>query len=243
MSSTTATAATTTAAPKRARGPGPIGKAYLFLYNIVLCLGWGYVLYLVGMHHVEGKKNVDLYDTIERPLQFFQSLALLEILHSILGLVSSPIMTTLMQVFSRIFVVWVSLYLEHSVKYTEFEALFITTLLIAWCVTEVIRYSFYAFKLYDICPHFIVWLRYTTFVVLYPLGVSSELALTYFRLNYLKEHRPMSLTMPNAYNMSFDSYIFVWIVMFSYLPGFPQLYMYMFAQRKKVLAPPKDKSQ
>ncbi|KAF0980008.1 hypothetical protein FDP41_001161 [Naegleria fowleri] len=238
MSSSSSSATTT---PRK--GPGPIGKAYLFLYNAVLCGGWGYILYLTAMHHVEGKKNVDLYPKIEKPLQLFQTLAVLEIVHSMLGLVSSPIFTTLMQVFSRLFVVWFSLNLEHRVKYTETEAMFITSLLVAWCVTEVIRYSFYALKLYDICPYIIVWLRYTTFIVLYPLGVSSELALTYFRLKYVRENRPYSLEMPNPYNMSFDSYIFVWIVMLSYLPGFPQLYLYMFTQRKKVLAPPKEKSQ
>lgn len=43
---------------------------------------------------------------LERPLQVTQTAAVLEIAHSALGLVRSPVMTTLQQVFSRVFIVW-----------------------------------------------------------------------------------------------------------------------------------------
>ncbi|KAL9650262.1 hypothetical protein ABK040_014917 [Willaertia magna] len=230
----------TNAAPKQTPA---LVKLYLFIYNIALTGGWGYILYLTILHHLNGKNPRDLYSVIEKPLQLFQTLAVLEIVHSLIGFVRSPVFTTLMQVFSRLFVVWFSLYLEHQVKYTEFQSIFITTLMFAWCTTEVIRYSFYALKLYDICPYFLTWLRYSTFIVLYPLGVSSEIALTVFRLSYVKEFRPFSVDMPNAANMSFDSYSFVWLILLSYAPGFYQLYTYMFVQRKKTLSAEKEKAQ
>ena len=109
--------------------------------------------------------------------------------------------------------------------------------MIAWSVTEIIRYSFYALKLYDIVPYPLLWLRYTLFYILYPLGVGSELALTFSRLGYYRENRPFSVALPNTWNWSFDSYIFVWIMIFAYIPGFPQLFGYMVSQRKKVLNP------
>ncbi|QRW23968.1 Electron transfer flavoprotein domain [Rhizoctonia solani] len=55
-------------------------------------------------------------------------------------------------------------------------------MVLAWSITEVIRYSFYACNLAGSEPHFLVWLRYTTFYVLYPLGAWSENALTYSTL-------------------------------------------------------------
>ena len=44
----------------------------------------------------------------------------------------------------------------------------------AWSFTEVIRYSFYAFSLFGTEPYPLVYLRYTTFYLLYPLGAGSE---------------------------------------------------------------------
>ncbi len=134
------------------------------------------------------------------------------------------------------------LFLKH-VHTQEFQSYFIATVLVAWSITEVIRYSFYALKLYDVCPYFLLYLRYTLFYVLYPMGVASELALIFFRLSYYHEHRPYSIDMPNRLNFSFDSYWFVWAMILGYLPGFPQLFNYMRVQRKKVLYPQKPKAQ
>lgn len=48
-------------------------------------------------------------------------------------------------------------------------------MILAWSVTEVIRYAFYALSLArGTVPGILVYLRYTTFYVLYPLGASSE---------------------------------------------------------------------
>lgn len=47
----------------------------------------------------------------------------------------------------------------------------------AWSVAEVIRYSFYAFSLAGFSPYVLLWLRYTAFYILYPLGASSEASL------------------------------------------------------------------
>jgi len=47
-------------------------------------------------------------------------------------------------------------------------------MLLAWSTTEVIRYSFYAFTLLGHVPYQLLWLRYTTFYLLYPIGAASE---------------------------------------------------------------------
>ena len=50
-----------------------------------------------------------------------------------------------------------------------------STMILAWSTTEVIRYAFYALSLVrGTVPSVLVYLRYTTFYVLYPLGASSE---------------------------------------------------------------------
>ena len=55
-------------------------------------------------------------------------------------------------------------------------------MVLAWSVTEIIRYSFYACNLLGKNPYVLLYLRYTTFYILYPLGASSEAFLTYATL-------------------------------------------------------------
>lgn len=50
-----------------------------------------------------------------------------------------------------------------------------STMILAWSTTEVIRYAFYALSLTrNTVPGVLVYLRYTTFYLLYPLGAASE---------------------------------------------------------------------
>ena len=57
-----------------------------------------------------------------------------------------------------------------------------------------------------IVPYVSLWLRYTAFIVLYPLGISSELALVWLALPHIKSSGLLSYPMPNALNISFDYY-------------------------------------
>lgn len=91
----------------------------------------------------------------------------------------------------------------------------------AWSVTEVIRYSFYALKEVGSVPAVLTWLRYTTFIVLYPIGVSSELAMVWLALPELRHTGMWSLDMPNQFNMVFDYHIFCILMMLAYAPGAP----------------------
>ena len=59
-------------------------------------------------------------------------------------------------------------------------------------------------------------------------------------LPYVKERQPLSVSMPNALNFSFNYYIFLLVAMAAYIPGAPHLYSYMIAARKKALAPAVD---
>jgi Protein tyrosine phosphatase-like protein, PTPLA len=66
-------------------------------------------------------------------------------------------MTTLIQVFSRIFLTWgvVDLFPSSVRNCPAYPVM-----LVAWSTTEVIRYSFYAWNLLDEVPYPLLWLRY-----------------------------------------------------------------------------------
>jgi very-long-chain (3R)-3-hydroxyacyl-CoA dehydratase len=105
MSATSAAAASP--AVKVKKPVSPIVTAYLLAYNLLAAASWAYVLYLIVQHlALRGKSIATLYDAIHMPLYFAQSLAILEIFHSLFGLVSSPVVTTMMQVYSRLQLVW-----------------------------------------------------------------------------------------------------------------------------------------
>ncbi|CCA76030.1 hypothetical protein PIIN_10030 [Serendipita indica DSM 11827] len=112
-----------------------------------------------------------------------QSLALLEVVHSALGLVKSPVQTTAMQVASRLAVVWWFVEGQPTARITPFY----TTMLIAWSLSEMIRTTYYTASLFNVVPprpttnpyvakavDILTNIRYSAFYVLYPLGSGSE---------------------------------------------------------------------
>jgi len=81
-------------------------------------------------------------------------------------------MTTVMQVASRFLLVWLIAYCFPA---TVSRSPAYTSMLLAWSVTEVVRYSYFAVNLaYGGVPYWLTWVRYNAFFVLYPLGIGSE---------------------------------------------------------------------
>jgi hypothetical protein len=90
------------------------------------------------------------------------------------GIVRSPVATTALQVASRVVLIWgivENFPVETNPAYT--------TMLLAWSVTEVVRYSYFVLSLTGQVPPFLIWLRYNLFFILYPLGIGSEVWLVW----------------------------------------------------------------
>ncbi|KAF4796988.1 Very-long-chain (3R)-3-hydroxyacyl-CoA dehydratase 2 [Turdus rufiventris] len=164
---------------RRRKGPGALATGYLVIYNVVMTAGWLVIAVgLVRAYLAKGSYH-SLYYSIEKPLKFFQTGALLEV-------------------------------------QTEDSVLLFV---VAWTITEIIRYSFYTFSLLNHLPYLIKWARYTLFIVLYPMGVSGELLTIYAALPFVRQSGLYSISLPNKYNFSFDYYTFLILVMISYIPN------------------------
>eukprot|EP00242_Pyramimonas_sp_CCMP2087_P012699 CAMPEP_0198200378 /NCGR_PEP_ID=MMETSP1445-20131203/3404_1 /TAXON_ID=36898 /ORGANISM="Pyramimonas sp., Strain CCMP2087" /LENGTH=260 /DNA_ID=CAMNT_0043870433 /DNA_START=90 /DNA_END=872 /DNA_ORIENTATION=+ len=241
-------------------------SAYLFVYNSLLVIGWSYILHMVVDEVRNGGGTKNGFLRTRKELEIAQTAAILEVVHSALGLVRSPFATTLLQVASRIGILWGVLIAipfdsrtAQIVLYSKMEygppgclaggvancqfamdpKIFLNsgTMIIAWSLSEIIRYTFYAVKeLLGYVPRPIEWLRYSAFIVLYPIGVGSELTMVYIGMPYMKNNHTYDLLMPNAYNFAFSYYTFLLIGTILYIPGFPKLYFYMLASRKKLFA-------
>ncbi|KAL0334713.1 UNVERIFIED_CONTAM: Very-long-chain (3R)-3-hydroxyacyl-CoA dehydratase PASTICCINO 2 [Sesamum calycinum] len=212
-----------------------IRRIYLVLYNWIVFLGWVQVFYL-AVKTLRESGHQSVYAAVEKPLILAQSAAILEILHSLAGIVRSPVSATLPQVSSRLYVTWGILYSFPEIR-THF---LVGSLVISWSITEIIRYSFFGFKeAFGFTPSWLLWLRYSTFLLLYPSGITSEVGLIYYALPYMRESGKFSIRMPNKWNFAFDYYYNALLILGFYVPGSPHMYGYMLGQRKKALSKPK----
>ncbi|CAD1812943.1 Protein tyrosine phosphatase-like protein, PTPLA family protein [Candida parapsilosis] len=200
----------------------PQPNRFLVAYNSISASLWSVVLFnTVFLSFTLGQPFV--YTKTNLITTGIQSFAVIEIINAAMGLVKSPLFTTVTQVFSRLLIVWgIHQYLPNSPANYHWTYI---TLCLSWSITEIIRYSYYAQHLRNDVPDWLTWLRYTTFYVLYPTGVFSEVY-------------QIVLSLDDA---GFYYNLFLKVILVTYIPGFYMLYTYMIKQRKKVLGPHKVK--
>ena len=230
---------------------------YLTLYNLFGLAGWGLILVTVASMAAAGRLK-DLWQEHEWTVKVVQGAAALEIAHAGLGLVRSPMSRTFIQVFSRLAIVWGAMDPLYKYPFTPFpkpkgceltlesgpecteerNQQVVAMTLITWSLAELIRYSFYLFNTIDpkLVPFPIVWLRYSGFIVLYPIGVAGEMISAYLTLPLLR--KGMCPTFEGAVKScpsNVDTWLYVFL--FQYVWGLPMLYMTMLGERKKRLNP------
>ena len=191
-------------------------KTYLKLYNLLLCIGWTVLLaaYLVN--------GCELTHFTLILLNICQFAAVLEIIHALLKVVSSPVMTTIKQLGSR-FLVVVLIDLLKSEEYIGIGGVTgLHLIMFAWSITEIVRYAFYFTGLIEKEVKTLVFLRYTLFLVLYPAGVTGELLIIF---SWMKR---------DGLSWSANDIIFG-IIMLSYFIFFPGMFGHMLSQRRKKL--------
>jgi very-long-chain (3R)-3-hydroxyacyl-CoA dehydratase len=213
-------------------------KYYLAGYNFIAFTFWG--LYLV--YFIASGLQLDIYG--QWLLNIAQGLAILEILHAALKWVKSPLGSTIAQVASRLLVVVlidIHLYADgvvalpfrnpdvainmriaviHFLQAVNYGIIIVS---FAWSITELVRYSLYYLGLFNRQPKWLLWMRYSFFIVLYPLGVTGE---------WLIIAAPLFL----AWLINLTAYYyFAGFLLLVYAYYFPVLYRYMWRQRKAKL--------
>jgi very-long-chain (3R)-3-hydroxyacyl-CoA dehydratase len=157
----------TSSAPRS--GSSGLTKSYLFTYNTLNLLAWGTcVVYTASLlpANVSNQTLPKVFGQTFSPLLLAtQSLALLEVVHSIVGLVRAPFMTTAMQVSSRLLLVWGIMAqfggeIVGAGQDTQLGDYAYLGCVFAWGITEVIRYGFFAITLSgNSVPSWWTWLR------------------------------------------------------------------------------------
>lgn len=187
---------------------------YLLAYNLLLAIGWA--VFLIR----ELATGFAMDGTSLLLLNICQGAAVLEIVHVVVKWVKSPIFTTFIQVFSRVFVlVFINIVPgEGLIRISGITGVALIT--IAWGITEIVRYAYYFSSLLEGETGWLTYLRYTLFIALYPIGVCGEWLIL------------LSVMRMNSWGFNAINAI-MGIILLSYLPFFPKLYRYMWKQRGK----------
>jgi hypothetical protein len=193
-------------------------KAYLFLYNLASAALWAYVLFLSVTSFQEGATPAEAWARFGLPLLVVQTAAGLEIVHSLLKLVKSPVFSTALQVASRYGALWLYSYLFAESQQHWSLYLMVTS----WALVEVPRYLYYAVHLFTEVPYPLFWLRYSLFAILYPTGISGEL------LQIVQ-----SLAPSKASSCPCMWYFSLFLILM-YIPGSPFMFTHMVKQRRKM---------
>lgn len=206
-------------------------KIYLIAYNGIQTLGWSYLL-LQSVAYFLNRGTLDNYwNEIKYTVLIFQTAALLEVVHAAIKFVPSSVVVVFMQVYSRVFLVLGILLATDSATVSPGLPLCI----LAWSITEIIRYAYYTINLLNVVPQTLLFFRYSTFLALYPLGITGELLCMYHSLDEIHEKQLFTVSMPNKWNFIFNYYYILVLYMFLYIPIFPYLFGHMLKQRRKML--------
>ncbi|TVU21870.1 hypothetical protein EJB05_31541 [Eragrostis curvula] len=169
-------------------------RLYLSVYNWVIFFGWAQVLYNAILALL-GSGHQTVYAAVEQPLLFMQTAAFMEILHAILGFVKSPISAIFPQISARLIFTWGVMWIPETHSHLP-----VTSLILYWSITDIIRYSFFGLKeAFGDVPYWLLWLRYSSFMVFMPISVVSEVGLIYAALPYMKASKEYCFRIPQKY--------------------------------------------
>ncbi|KAF2637303.1 PTPLA-domain-containing protein [Massarina eburnea CBS 473.64] len=203
--------------PAKQNPTSSIRTAYLTLYNLVFATLWTSILITTLSHIPKGK--LKLFEATEPRIRWIQTITLIEVGHAAIGLVKSPVSTTFIQVVTRVIQVWL---IWHTFPETTATSLAYGALVVAWSIADAVRYAYLALNLHGRAPGSLVWLRYSMFYALYPVGIGAEWWLFYRAVGPAGD---VSAVLPPVF----------YFLLALYGPGAYKMYTYMIKQREKTL--------
>ncbi|XP_048584215.1 very-long-chain (3R)-3-hydroxyacyl-CoA dehydratase isoform X2 [Nematostella vectensis] len=182
-------------------------KFYLVTYNGIQFILFLYIVAkIISRFIMEGKDSLaGNYDAVSDIIASCQLAAFLEVLNPAIGIVKTGVFAPFAQVFGRNLVLFMVV-VPHPTLHADpvVSALFFT-----WSVIEIIRYPFYIVQIIGIPFEPLIWLRYTAWIPLYPVGMITEVILIWKALPLLDQTQRFSIILPNAFNFSFSFAMFL----------------------------------
>ena len=151
----------------------------------------------------------------------FQTLQLLELAHSYKRMIPATLGITAAQLSVRISILYYGIIPYDTIRsHTIFLFIFVI-----WSTAEIVRYSYYVSKYFEIEHNSFKWMRYSLPVVLYPIGAGTDfIAVLLFH--------PVIVEKPliTRYDVGL-----LYILIFAFFIGFPKIYGHLLHQRNRIL--------
>ena len=184
-------------------------EKYLKAYNLVQLAGW-----LLALVSLPFSFMLSFYTVC-----FVQLLSLLEIFHAYKKWNNSSPLLCFVQIAARLFILFFTYLLIFLTIFKKIPFFYevVYAMLLAWFIAEIIRYAYYVSDMFNVQGKLITWLRYSAFIICYPVGVVSEFFVMYTVFKY---------------DDLLSIKILMVVVALIYLYFFPKLYLHLVKQRK-----------
>lgn len=192
-------------------------QQYLTVYNYTAFLSW---LFFLAFFFLE-KGCLAVNGMSIMALNIAQGIAILEILHAAFKLVKAPVTTTSAQIFSRLLILGIINFILFQHIENRLFNVGVYIIIFAWTITELVRYSYHFISRNSIRPFWITWMRYSFFIILYPLGILGE----WFII----------LSLYPTFGTALYFIAPVGFLLVTYIWFFPKLFGYLLHQRKSKL--------
>ncbi|XP_027203624.1 3-hydroxyacyl-CoA dehydratase 2 [Dermatophagoides pteronyssinus] len=209
--------------------------AYLFLYNLFQFVGYIYIFVIFFIHYIkEGPETIQtIYPSLRNPIKFLNLMQILEILHPLIGYTEGSAMMPFFQLLGRTFFIFILI--DYHIEIQSHYATFY--LLLVYTISELVRYPYYMLHIFKVNIRFVTWIRYSAWMVLYPLGFIFEAIILYLSIPLLEANEKFSIFLPNAMNFSFYMPTFLRLYLnFTLFPTSYFLMSHMYRRRTKMLS-------
>lgn len=212
---------------------------YLILYNLYQFVAFLYVwTVLVVEWNRDGfsEASARSWATVGMPIKVAQLIQYLEVLHALVGYTRGSALFPMMQVTGRNFILFGYIDGEERIQSKPI----VMCLFIVWSSVEIIRYPYYILTLNNSEVRLLTWLRYSVYVLLYPLGFMCEGLVMLIGLFYLDDKKRLSIELPNRWNFTFSMInVTKFYMTFVFLPGLYIVMKHMTKLRAKKLKAPR----
>jgi len=205
---------------------------YLVIYNLMQA---GMFIYITSVLLSRVILNgmgafAEAYDAVSDILASCQLAAFLEVIHPVFGIVKTGVLAPFMQVFGRNLVLFLVVVAHEELH----KQAVVFGLFFVWSLIEVVRYPFYASQVVNKRIEPLIWLRYTMWIPLYPLGMLFEGTLIWRAIPLLDKSERFSFSLPNAVNFSFSFAWFLRVYLIILVAGgcYMMKHMYILRQRR-----------
>ena len=183
-------------------------EKYLIGYSFVQLFAWLTAFIFINVDHVVSFEIILI----------FQIISLVETFHAYKKWNNSSPIFSFIQTAARLFILFLiySLISKFMFRHVNYYKEVVTIMLHVWCFAEIIRYAHYLTQLLKKENKIISWLRYSAFLILYPIGVACEFFIMY--LVFI--------------NNNFGLKIILIVIAIAYIFLFPRLYLHLLKQRK-----------